>query len=78
MTYDCTSVSRGSTVTLLVSAGPTPVNVPDVRGKSVTEAQNILSQAGLQSAVTQQNSDTVPANQVIDQTPAPNTQAAKI
>jgi eukaryotic-like serine/threonine-protein kinase len=72
-----TSVATGSTVTLTVSAGPTPVPVPDVRGKSVTEAQNILSQAGLQSAVTQQNSDTVPANTVIDQTPAPNSQAAK-
>jgi eukaryotic-like serine/threonine-protein kinase len=72
-----TSVATGSSVTLIVSAGPAPVPVPDVRGKSVTEAQNILSQAGLQSAVTQQPSDTAPANQVIDQTPAPNTQAAK-
>ncbi len=72
-----TTVKTGNTVTLLVSAGPAPVAVPDVRGKDVIEAQNILSQAGLQSSVTQQNSDTVPANQVIDQTPAPGAQAAK-
>jgi beta-lactam-binding protein with PASTA domain len=72
-----TSVPPGSTVVLLVSAGPTPVAVPDVRGKNVTEAQNILSQSGLQSAVTQQPSDTVAANIVIDQSPAATTQAPK-
>jgi eukaryotic-like serine/threonine-protein kinase len=72
-----TSVASGSTVVLIVSAGPAPVAVPDVRGKNVTEAQNILSQAGLQSSVTQQPSDTVAANVVIDQSPAATAQAAK-
>jgi eukaryotic-like serine/threonine-protein kinase len=72
-----TSVPSGSTVVLIVSAGPTPVAVPDVRGKNVTEAQNILSQAGLQSSVTQQPSDTVAANIVIDQSPPATTQEAK-
>jgi eukaryotic-like serine/threonine-protein kinase len=72
-----TSVASGSTVTLLVGAGPGQVPVPDVKGKNVTEAQNILTQGGLQSSVTQQPSDTVPANQVIDETPTAGTQVAK-
>jgi len=72
-----TSVLAGSSVTLVVSSGPAPVPVPDVRGKNLSEAQNIITQAGLQSAVTQQNSDTVAANAVIDQSPAAGTAATK-
>jgi eukaryotic-like serine/threonine-protein kinase len=72
-----TSVPANSSVILIVGAGPAPVPVPDVKGKNVTEAQNILSQAGLQASVTQQPSDTVAANLVIDQTPAAGSQAAK-
>jgi serine/threonine-protein kinase len=34
-----TSVAKGSSVTLTVSAGPAPVSVPDVRGKNVAEAR---------------------------------------
>ena len=71
-----TTVKSGSTVTLLVSAGPAPVTVPDVRNKPLTEAQSILTQAGLLFATTQQSSPTVPAETVIDQTPAANTKAA--
>ena len=67
----------GSTVTLLVSAGPATVAVPNVVGQNVTEAQNTLTQAGFQSAVTQQNSDTVPSSQVISQDPPAGSQAAK-
>jgi beta-lactam-binding protein with PASTA domain/tRNA A-37 threonylcarbamoyl transferase component Bud32 len=72
-----TSVKSGSAITVIVSAGSAPVAVPNVVGKDVVEAQNILSSAGLQSSVTMQNSDTVPLNQVISQTPAAAAQAAK-
>jgi eukaryotic-like serine/threonine-protein kinase len=72
-----TTVRSASTVVLLVSTGPAPVQVPDVRGKDVNQAQSILTQAGLTPAVTQANSDTVAANTVIDQSPAATTQAAK-
>ena len=59
-----TSVASGSSVTLLVSSGAPQVPVPDVRGKNSTEAQNILTQAGLQSSVSPQSSDTVPSGTV--------------
>ncbi|HEY3549434.1 MAG TPA: Stk1 family PASTA domain-containing Ser/Thr kinase [Gaiellaceae bacterium] len=41
-------VDKGSTVTIWVSTGPPPVTVPDVKGDSWTQAQQILTNAGLQ------------------------------
>ena len=38
----------GDTITLNVSKGPQPVNVPDVSGKNLTDAMQILTDAGLQ------------------------------
>jgi eukaryotic-like serine/threonine-protein kinase len=72
-----TTVKTGDTVTLLVSAGPTPVQVPNVTNMDATQAANILTQAGLHPALTPQNSNTVPNNVVISQTPAAGTQAPK-
>jgi serine/threonine-protein kinase len=42
-----TQVPRGSTVTLVVSQGPTTVKIPDLSGKTVTEAAAQLQQLGL-------------------------------
>ena len=42
------SVAANSTVTLDVSSGPAPVAVPDLRNKSITDAQNALATANLQ------------------------------
>jgi eukaryotic-like serine/threonine-protein kinase len=72
-----TTVKTKSTVTLIASAGPQLIKVPDVTGQDVNAAQATLSQAGFQVQTNPQPSDTVPADQVIDQNPAANAQAAK-
>ncbi|HJU36232.1 MAG TPA: Stk1 family PASTA domain-containing Ser/Thr kinase [Gaiellaceae bacterium] len=41
-------IDKGSTVTIWVSTGPPKVQVPDVKGDSWTQAQQILRNAGLQ------------------------------
>jgi serine/threonine-protein kinase len=71
-----TTVKSGSTITLLVSSGPAPVAVPDVRNKALTDAQSILTQAGLLVSTTPQSSATVPSGTVIDQSPAANAKVA--
>jgi serine/threonine-protein kinase len=72
-----TSVKSGSTVTLVVSSGPPQVQVPDVRNQDVTAATRTLQSAGFVVTTVPQTSDTVAVNMVIDQSPAPNAQAAK-
>ncbi|HET7171468.1 MAG TPA: Stk1 family PASTA domain-containing Ser/Thr kinase [Gaiellales bacterium] len=42
------SADKNSVVTIFIGAGPTAVAVPDVRGKSVLEAQRILQDKGFQ------------------------------
>jgi eukaryotic-like serine/threonine-protein kinase len=41
-------VDKGGTVTIFVSTGPPPVPVPDVKGKQWPDAQQTLTNAGLQ------------------------------
>ena len=53
------------------------VTVPDVTQKDVTDATNTLSAAGFKVSVKNVANDTVPANQVFEQTPKGNTDAAK-
>ncbi len=72
-----TSVRSGSTVTMVVSSGPPQVQVPDVRNQDVNTATQTLRNAGFTVQTAPQNSDTVPANVVIDQSPAANGHAAK-
>ena len=45
------TADKGSEVQLVVSKGPQPVDVPDVTGKPVEEAQQILAAAGLAADV---------------------------
>ena len=53
------------------------VTVPDVTTKDVTDATNTLSAAGFKVSVKNVANDTVPANQVFEQSPKGNTDAAK-
>lgn len=60
-----------TTIDLVVSGGPTQVAVPDVTGKSVDDATQILQNAGFKVNPTPQTSDTVPAGTVITTMPGP-------
>ena len=53
------------------------VTVPDVTAKDVTEATNTLSSAGFKVSVKNVANDTIPANQVFEQSPKGNTSAEK-
>ena len=66
-------LERGQPVTLVVSTGPEQVEVPDVRGRSRSEAESALEDAGLETRVTRQESDEDPGT-VLSQQPAPGTQ----
>ena len=72
-----TDVASGSVVSLVVSAGPAPVTipVPDVAGLTQAAAETAITNAGLTvGSVSTANSDTVPAGNVISQTPAAATE----
>ncbi len=61
----------GTAIDFVVSKGPQPVAVPDVAGKTQTEAQAAIAGAGLTvGAITHQYSDTVPEGAVVGQNPA--------
>ncbi len=68
-----TSVPRASGVTLVVSSGPKQVAVPDVVGLSQSDARSALSAQGFQVAVTQQQSTTAAAGDVLSQSPSAGT-----
>jgi serine/threonine-protein kinase len=53
------------------------VSVPDVTSKNVTDATNALSTAGFKVSVKNVANDSVPANQVFEQSPKGNTNAGK-
>ena len=72
-----TLVALGSVVDLVVSNGPAPVTVPDVVGQAQADAEATIIGAGLAvGTVTNANSDTVPAGDVISQDPVGGTQVA--
>ncbi len=68
-----TSVRPATPVTLVVSNGPAPVQVPSVVGATLRSAKKQLDEAGLSSDVTRQHSETVPKDKVISQSPASGT-----
>nr|MDQ6927859.1 PASTA domain-containing protein [Actinomycetota bacterium] len=70
-------VSKGSTVTLKVSTGAPPVDVPDVVGRDVNAARDLLEGKNFQVTVNQKSDDKVPADQVIAQDPKGGGQAPK-
>jgi beta-lactam-binding protein with PASTA domain/serine/threonine protein kinase len=66
---------RGNgTVHVVLSRGPEQINVPDVSGKPLAQAQQQLTGEGLLAGVvTKAFSDTVPAGMVISTSPPPGT-----
>ncbi len=65
-----TQLRRGQSLTVDVSRGPAPFQVPDVTGHSQADATSTLQGDGLHVAVSQEYSDTVDSGQVISQEPA--------
>ncbi|WP_238638339.1 Stk1 family PASTA domain-containing Ser/Thr kinase [Dermabacter sp. HSID17554] len=70
-----TSLPHGANITLTVSDGPEPIEVPSVAGSERKAAIKALEDAGLVAKVTEQYNSKVPAGQVISQDPAGATSA---
>jgi serine/threonine-protein kinase len=70
-------VHAGTTVTLTVSKGVERIAVPDVKSKTQTEATQILTTAGFKVTAQLVHNETIPAGQVISQTPNAGTRANK-
>ena len=67
------TVAAGASVRIDVSKGPQPVEVPNVLGNRLPDAQDAIVAAGLTvGAVTYRNDGTVPLGSVITQNPAPH------
>ena len=68
-----TTIEVGKTVTLTVSRGKPPVEVPNVEGRSEDEAAAVITGAGLAVKVVTDFSDDVPRGDVISQNPKSGT-----
>jgi serine/threonine-protein kinase len=65
-------IREGETITLTVSKGAQPINVPNVVSLSLDDARRALGAKGLSLTVGQQTaSDAVPANVIASQEPSP-------
>jgi serine/threonine-protein kinase len=64
-----TDAEEGSTVELVVSTGPEQVQVPDLVGKTQSEAQLLLDARGLRSRVTSVEDDSAEPGTVVGQNP---------
>ena len=67
---------KGAGIALQVSLGLQPINVPNIVGLSLTEAQNQLTGLGFTVIVTPVSSATAPANEIVAQSPAFGTMLA--
>ena len=65
-----TSLERDSTVTLVPSLGPKPVDVPSVIGMTLEEATRVLDRAHLGIDVTDKPSEVIPVGEIMSQLPA--------
>jgi len=63
-------LTKGTSVTLYVSSGKAPQNVPPVTGYTETAAKSALTGVGFKVSVTRQPSSTVAAGDVINQAPS--------
>jgi len=69
-----TQVNTGSAVAIIVSSGPAMVSTPDVDGLTQAAATTAITGAGLTvGAITTVTSETVPAGEVISQSPVAGT-----
>ena len=75
------SVAPGTSIGIVVSTGPAAnpdeVNVPDVVGVTLAEAQQTVSDAGLEAIPVPATGSGKPANEVVAQTPEGGTKAQK-
>lgn len=60
-----TTVAHNKKVTLVLSKGPMPVSMPNVIGRSKSDAQAAFDDAKLQPSYSEQFSDSVPADAII-------------
>jgi serine/threonine protein kinase len=67
-------VDQGSTVHVILSAGPPPVEVPELAGEQLATAQANLARIGLTARATRIVAPGVPAGTVTSQLPAPGTE----
>ncbi|MBW7885117.1 MAG: PASTA domain-containing protein [Caldilineaceae bacterium] len=72
-----TSVEKGSTVEIVVSAGPEMVTVPNVVNQTQAQAAAALQQAGLAATASQQSSTSVAQGNVISSSPAAGARVEK-
>ena len=70
-------IDKGDVVTITVSLGPMPVEVPDVRNRKVDSATDLLTSRGFQVEVDEKPDDKAPADTVLDQNPKPGGQAPR-
>ena len=71
-----TEVEPGSTVTMIVSTGPSTIPVPDVVGQAAADAQTALEAVGFAVTTTEQASDDVEEGLVISTNPVAGTEVA--
>ena len=64
-----TQLPKGSSVDVVVSRGPQPIKVPDLRGGQVDAVTSQLTGLGLTTKVNDVYSETVPVGQVMNQVP---------
>jgi serine/threonine-protein kinase len=72
-----TVMASGSTVSLVIAKAPPKTNVPNVVGQSQSAATSTLKGAGFKVSVSKQVSSTVPAGDVISQSPGANSSVTK-
>jgi hypothetical protein len=65
------SVSQGTAVRVVLSAGPPPVKVPDVGGEAAAQAQASLTALGLHARIITTIAPRIPPGAVYSQSPAP-------
>ncbi|WPF66187.1 MULTISPECIES: Stk1 family PASTA domain-containing Ser/Thr kinase [unclassified Corynebacterium] len=73
------TLQEGTSVQLTVSSGKEVTDVPNLTGLTLQQASSTLQAAGLSlnSQATEEESDTVPEGQIIQQNPAAGTQISK-
>lgn len=72
-----TSVKRETPVTILVSKGPAPVDVPPIVGTLITDATTTLTALGLTAKTIQEDFDDSVAGTILSTDPAPGTTVPK-
>ena len=72
-----TEVEEGTEVTIVVSLGVEQVSVPDLRNRTASDAQSVLSSAGLSGSASEEYSDSVEAGKVISQSIDPGSKVSK-